>query len=156
MSHFMSIETGIWPKDIRGSHVIDRGFTTEIRKPTALHSTYSIFRTTERSMYFLTILGLCTLVAALPRVKRQVKSLMNKYTLTFFYIFGFFFLFWPFFLIVWSCISSSWYICLISHNVESWHQRLLYKYFLIIRWLKILRYQFHLIAWPRVALHALL
>lgn len=35
-------------------------------------------------MYFLTILGLCTLVAALPRVKRQVKILMNKYTLTFF------------------------------------------------------------------------
>lgn len=34
-------------------------------------------------MYFLTILGLCTLVAALPRVKRQVKSLMNEYTLTF-------------------------------------------------------------------------
>lgn len=143
MSDFVSIETGIWPKDIRGSHVIDRGFTTEIRKPTALHNTYSIFRTTERSMYFLTILGLCTLVAALPRVKRQVKFLMDKYTLTFFLKkFEFFFLFWPFFLIVWSCISSSWYISLISHNVESWHQLLLYKYFLIIRWLKKLRYHF--------------
>lgn len=143
MSDFVSIETGIWPKDIRGSHVIDRGFTTEIRKPTALHNTYSIYRTTERSMYFLTILGLCTLVAALPRVKRQVKFLMNKYTLTFFFKkFEFFFLFWPFFLIVWSCISSSWYISLISHNVESWHQLLLYKYFLIIRWLKKLRYHF--------------
>lgn len=143
MSDFVSIETGIWPKDIRGSHVIDRGFTTEIRKPTALHNTYSIYRTTERSMYFLTILGLCTLVAALPRVKRQVKFLMDKYTLTFFLKkFEFFFLFWPFFLIVWSCISSSWYISLISHNVESWHQLLLYKYFLIIRWLKKLRYHF--------------
>lgn len=93
MSDFVSIETGIWPKDIRGSHVIDRGFTTEIRKPTALHNTYSIYRTTERSMYFLTILGLCTLVAALPRVKRQVKIFNEQIFLDFFLkIFGFFFL----------------------------------------------------------------
>lgn len=35
-------------------------------------------------MYFLTILGLCTLVAALPRVKRQVKIFNEQIYLDFF------------------------------------------------------------------------
>lgn len=153
MSDFVSIETGIWPKDIRGSHVIDRGFTTEIRKPTALHNTYSIYRTTERSMYFLTILGLCTLVAALPRVKRQVKSLMNKYSLTFFSKFSDFFSYFGRFFVKKDRVSVPLGIYEFNFTkcrTIAW--ALLFNY-LIIKKIKI---PLHPIAWPRVALHALL
>lgn len=154
MSDFVSIETGIWPKDIRGSHVIDRGFTTEIRKPTALHNTYSIYRTTERSMYFLTILGLCTLVAALPRVKRQVKSLMNKYTLTFSQNFRIFFSYFGRLFVKKDRVSVLFGIYEFNFTkcrTIAW--ALLFNY-LIIK--KIIKIPLHLKAWPRVALHALL
>lgn len=124
MSHFVSIETGIWPKDIGRAHVIDCGFTSEIRKPTALHNfgTNSNYRTPERSMYIFTILGLCTLVAALPRVKRQVIFNEWIYLNLFREIFGFFLSYFGrvFFPPKRSCITIKFLLvyCLFSQKVE--------------------------------------